>query len=394
MTAKSITDVMLECLVDIGIKKRTIANNYACFYRALCKEDGGKDLDRSLVSSFLNRRYGKDILSLPNHQLSRREQTSKHAFNVLLDYRGSKALPARLCPASSISEHDLEVLDTYLRFCAEAGNVDRTIQRKRDSIKRFLLAGELCTITPLTIQTYLRGFMGRSAYYQKKEMDEVKSFLAYCTRQGTIEKDFSRVIPNIKAVKDSKIPSVFTDNEVKELLLHFSARDSINRLRDYAMVLLMVVYGFRSIDISHLHIRCIDFDNGTIMFAQSKTGIAVRHEILPHVGNVLADYILNERNNSSSPLLFLKSGGDSLSSKTVSGVVRNGFLRSGINIGMRKYGSHSLRHSIGSSLINDGYSIFTVANILGQTSAATARLYAKVDLLRLSACALEVPANE
>jgi len=61
---------------------------------------------------------------------------------------------------------------------------------------------------------------------------------------------------------------------------------------------------------------------------------------------------------------------------------------------MRKYGSHSLRYSLASSLINDGQSIFTVANILGQTSAETARLYAKVDISRLSRCALEVPSHE
>jgi site-specific recombinase XerD len=108
----------------------------------------------------------------------------------------------------------------------------------------------------------------------------------------------------------------------------------------------------------------------------------------------LVDYILNERNDCGSPLLFVKADGGGLSSKTVSGIVRNGFLRCGVNIGTRKHGSHSLRHSIGSSLINDGFSIFSIANVLGQTSAATARLYAKVDLLRLSACALEVPDHE
>jgi site-specific recombinase XerD len=130
------------------------------------------------------------------------------------------------------------------------------------------------------------------------------------------------------------------------------------------------------------------------MFSQSKTGTVIRHKILPHVGNALAEYILNERIGNDSALLFLKSNGDGLSSKTISGVVRNGFLSSGIDIGARKYGSHSLRHSAASALINEGHSIFSVANVLGQTSAATARLYAKVDFSRLSACALEVPVYE
>ena len=294
----------------------------------------------------------------------------------------------------SVNEKDMGVLEIYLRSCAEAGNAKRTLFRKRDSIKRFLSVNALSAVTPSVIYEYMLSFKGKSAYYQKREMDEVKKFLAHCARGRIVEHDFNHAFPHIKAAKDSKIPSVFTGEEIKELLLCLSARDSKNKLRDYTMVLLMSVYGFRSIDVANLDFRCLDFDNGVIMFSQSKTGNAVRHKILPHVGNALADYILHERPDSSLPTLFLQSNGNGLSSKTVSGVVRKGFLASGIDIGMRKYGSHSLRHSVASGLINDGYSIFAIANVLGRTSAETARLYAKVDLARLALCALEVPVHE
>ena len=294
----------------------------------------------------------------------------------------------------SVSDKDLEALSMYLSFCSEAGNAQRTLFRKRDSVKRFLSANILSEVNPSVIQEYLHSFRGKNAYYQKREVDEVKKFLFFCACQGIIERDLSCKFPNIKAVKESKIPSVFTNDEIRRLLLYCSSRHSKNRLRDYAMILLMAVYGFRSVDVSNLDLRYLNFEDGTLMFSQSKTGTVIRHQFLPHVGNVLVDYILNERTDSNSTLLFLQANGNGLSSKTSSNVVRSGFLNCGIDVEKRKCGSHSLRHSVASSMVNDGYSIFTVANVLGQTSAATARLYAKVDLSRLTLCALEVPVHE
>ena len=288
----------------------------------------------------------------------------------------------------------LEALSMYLQLCHEAGNAQRTLSRKHDTIKRFISIVDLRSVTPTAIQGYLLSFRGKSAYYHKRELDEVKKFLSYCTRQGIIEQDVSHAFPSIKAVKDSKIPSVFTGDEVRELLLYLSAKDSKNKMRDYAMVLLMAIYGLRSVDVATLHLNCLDFDNGALVFSQTKTGNVVRHKIFPHFGNALADYILNEMPDSKTPLLFLKADGEGLSSKTVSGIVRDGFIRSNVDVGKRKCGSHSLRHSVASGLINDGYSIFTVANVLGGTSAETARLYAKVDFSRLSLCAFEVPVHE
>ena len=394
MPARETVDAILRDLKEAGIKKRTIANNYGCFYRSLREQDGEQELDADSVSSFLIRIYGGDILHTPNSQLSRREQTIKHAFSLLLDYQESNVLPELFRPNKPLTEYELGILDKYIRYCSEEGNTQRTLQRKSGSIKRFLSANDLHALAPSVIQAFLHSFRGKNAYYLKREMDEVKKFLAFCTCQGIIESDLTFMFPSIKATKDSTVPSVFTKDEIRALLLHFLERDSVNRLRDYVMVLLMAVYGLRSIDISHLHLSCINFENETITLTQSKTGTEVCHKILPHVGNVLVEYILNERADSTSTLLFLKSNGDGISSKTVSGVVRNGFLASGISIGARKYGSHSLRHSVASGMINEGYSIFTVANVLGQTSAATARLYARIDLSRLSECALEVPVHE
>lgn len=395
MLLKVATDTVVRHLTETGLKERTIAHNYTCFYCALTKTArNNQELDEHVVSSFLVSKYSRNLMNLANCQLTRHEQTCKHAFIVLLAFQEKKLLSVRCKGSNTPLEEDSEILSEYLNFCSEAGNCPRTIQRKRDSIRRFLSFSVLQSVSSIRIKEYMQSFKGKIAYYQKRELDEVKKFLSFCAVHRYIGEDFCGIFPDIKAVKASRIPSVFTDDEVKNLLAYFAMRNSINRRRDYAIALLMAVYGFRSIDIASFNCSCLDFNNGMISFSQSKTGTMINHHILPHIGNALIDYILNERPKSVSALLFLKSDGTGLYPKSVSGIVRNGFLSSGIDIGLRRYGSHSLRHSLASRLINQGTSIFTIANVLGQTSAGTARLYAKVDLTRLSLCALEVPDHD
>jgi len=325
MLVKTISDAVLRNLAEIGIKERTIAHNYSCFYRALCKEVGEKELDETLVSSYLLEKQGKDVWNLAYYQLSPWEQTCRHAFQILLEYQATGQLKVQCRNAEGPGLKDIKAMEDYLLFCTEAGNVTRTLSRKQATIRRFLTAYPLKNVNSSSILAYVQSFAGKSTYYQKRELDEIRKFLGFCLLHGYISQDFNAAFPDIRAVKDSRIPSVFTVAEIKKLLHGFSESASKNRLRNYAMVLLMVIYGFRSIDISSLSCSCLDFENGEILISQSKTGTVLRHHILPHVGNAMADYILHERPKSSSKLLFLKADGDGLASKSVSGVVRNGF---------------------------------------------------------------------
>jgi site-specific recombinase XerD len=289
---------------------------------------------------------------------------------------------------------DVEILAGYITLCSQKGNGHVTIKRKEGSIKRFLNKNELSTLNHASITSYVHNFAGKNTYYQKRELDEIKKFLSYCFDQGFISQELDNSFPNIKAVKEGQIPSVYSRSEIKELLFYFSTADSKTKLRDYAIVLLIALYGLRSIDIAKLNFSELDFESSTISLAQSKTRNSISHQLLAHVGNAVIEYLLNERPEAKSQLIFLTFKGKGLSSKTIGNIVRKGFIDSGIDIGKRRHGSHSLRHSLASNLINQGSSIFTISNVLGQTSVATARLYAKVDISKLKQCALEVPVYE
>jgi integrase/recombinase XerD len=50
---------------------------------------------------------------------------------------------------------------------------------------------------------------------------------------------------------------------------------------------------------------------------------------------------------------------------------------------------HSLRHSLASRLLRHDVPLTTIASILGHTSSESTRIYTKVDLPHLQACALD-----
>lgn len=75
-------------------------------------------------------------------------------------------------------------------------------------------------------------------------------------------------------------------------------------------------------------------------------------------------------------------------------MVATGFVNSGVIIGNRKHGSHSLRHSLASNMISQGEQLLVVSKVLGHSSVDTSRIYAKVDVNHLRHVELEVPTNE
>ena len=132
-----------------------------------------------------------------------------------------------------------------------------------------------------------------------------------------------------------------------------------------------------------------------IYIIQSKTLQQLTHKLIVQTGNALTDYLLNERPLSDYETVFLKNNGKEIgSSVTISSMVFNAFVNSGIIINGRKHGSHCLRHSLASNMLSNDASIFVISKTLGHASVDTTRIYTKVDLTHLRLCELEVPSYE
>lgn len=109
---------------------------------------------------------------------------------------------------------------------------------------------------------------------------------------------------------------------------------------------------------------------------------------------MLAHYLLDERPESEDNHVFLKQDGTKLADRSVSPMVAYAFICSGIELKGRKHGSHSIRHSLASNMLAADVDILTISKVLGHSSVATTKAYAKVDIPHLRLVGLEVPDYE
>jgi site-specific recombinase XerD len=112
-----------------------------------------------------------------------------------------------------------------------------------------------------------------------------------------------------------------------------------------------------------------------------------RTDILPmpvDVGNAIADYLQNGRPTTSSREVFVTqriSVGKPLSRRGVGNIVRKSLRK--VEIKIPNMGSHALRHTAATRLIQNGASVKDIADLMRHRSIETTTIYAKVDLPKL-----------
>lgn len=225
MNLRTTMENILSALKEAGLKEKTIAHNYNRFYRALINHiPPNKEPDETLITEYLLEKYGRNLLRLQNYQMSREEQICAHAFCFLLAYLDSGILPIKQLGNRTPASNDLIVLVAFLLIRNDHSDGNRTLKRKESTIRRFLSFYTLEQLSPSDIPQYLHSFQGCSTYYIKRELDEVSKFLGYCFKQHIICQDFQKLFPYVRASKGSRIPSVYSTDELRQLLMYLSQR--------------------------------------------------------------------------------------------------------------------------------------------------------------------------
>lgn len=351
------------------------------------------------MKEFLSQRGERNVLSLEREYLNCRERYIAHAMLSLLHFQAHGTfLSVPLAKSSRnvvLADYSIQALDCYLEFCKKEGDKERTLLNKERIIRQFLIKVNLERADDMRIIDYISRFAHRERHAARLEMNIVKRFLQFCHEKDFVQDEFSQLFPYKALPTGTEIPSIYSPNEIVVLLDYLKNKKTPNRKRDYAIALMSAIYGMRAKDVAELNINAINWDNETITIVQSKTAKKIIYRILPVVGNALADYLLDERQESQEKLLFLKYNGVPFhGSNSVSAVITNAFINSKVEINGRKYGSHSMRHSLASNLLAQDTSILVISKVLGHSSVDSTRIYAKVDIKHLRMCELEVPSYE
>ncbi len=169
-------------------------------------------------------------------------------------------------------------------------------------------------------------------------------------------------------------------------------RTSVTGRRDYAMTLFMLELGLRVSEVTDLRLDDIDWRAGTVRIRSAKER---RTRILPlpsRVGKATAIYLDGGRPLSAERQVFLRHRaplGTPVSRELVRGVIRRAYARSACP--HEWTGTHILRHTVATRLLQSGASLKEIADLLGHQSIDTAAIYGKVNLPALAAVAMPWP---
>lgn len=386
-----------QYLQDNGYADSTI-RHYVWHWNTFLKTVGDSEYSYDLLTGYVTHRFGRNLFLYTVSVMERDEYLNYHALLALNIFHEEGSMPGTSMPGSSIrqplTEASNKALCLYMESLEQLEYTNNSKRVAKNIVHAFLLACPIEDLDDRSVLNYLISLGKKAKSTVKSELKLLKRFLYFAWKCSITEKDYSTLLVSTKKRKNTDIPSVYSTAEVVTLL-NFLASHGKNRLRNFAIALLIAVYGFRAGDIAKMKLADIDWDTGMFIIIQAKTTKRLEHKLTELCGKALAEYLLNERPNVNNEHVFLKEDGKPLSATSVSTIIFSGFSLCGVAVSNRKHGSHSLRHSLASNMLEQGTGILEISHVLGHASADTTKnIYTKVDINHLRLCELEVPADE
>ena len=170
--------------------------------------------------------------------------------------------------------------------------------------------------------------------------------------------------------------------EVQQLL-DANRGDAAGQIRNYAMLLLLAVYGFRSGEVCGLTLDDIDWEHERIHPPRPKQRKVGQYPLVGEVAEALVRYLTRVRPRCASRGVFitLRRPYRPLSGGGLSTQVRLAQLRIGQTL--QRYGPHGLRHANATYLLGEGFTLKEIGDHLGHTMVRATEIYAKVDVVSL-----------
>jgi len=265
----------------------------------------------------------------------------------------------------------------------QRGLAESTLARRRPILAELLAAlGDNPTAYTAAA---LRGFvLTRAAPYghgrAQTIASSVRSFLRYLIVTGQCQPGLDHAVPGFPNWRLSATPRFLSAQSIARVL---DVCNGHNRLRDRAIVLLLVRLGLRASEVAFLGLPQIDWTSATLTIS----GKAMREERVPlpqDVGDAILMYIQHARPQVTDERIFLTDLAPvrPLSRVAVKCLVRRAFDRAGIESPHR--GAHVLRHSAATAMLASGVSLAGVGAVLRHRSPSMTAHYAKVDFGLLS----------
>ena len=287
--------------------------------------------------------------------------------------------------------------DAYLSYREYIGISSKSIQISRLYLSRFFAflntknVMSLDTVTVPIVLEFLKSLSSFGKPTINSIMRTVRYYLKYCHDNEIMQEELFSKLPNPHYNRQSRLPSTYTEDEVRKTLDTIDMGNPCG-IRDYAIILLIARLGLRSSDVANLRFSNIDWESDRIRLTQVKTGNPLELPLLSDVGEAIINYLKNARPKTESDHVFIRVQPPytEFRSGAVGALVHEHLLRAGIHLEGRKSGSHALRHSLASRLLEHEIPLPVISEILGHVNTQTTMTYLRIDINELKKCALEV----
>ena len=221
----------------------------------------------------------------------------------------------------------------------------------------------------------------------------LSGFLRFLHREGHLSKDLSRSMIHPTLYEFENIPSVLKPQEVTQVLKVTRRDRSARGRRDFAILVLLSMYGLRAGEIVRLALDDIDWRANTILIRHSKVRGSTVLPLLPVVGEALLSYLKNGRPKTTAREVFIRTTAplQGFCHKSVlHALVRRRIAAAGVRP-TGKRGPHAFRHAHAVGLLRAAVPMKTISDLLGHRSSRATAIYLKLDSEELRAVALPLP---
>ena len=203
------------------------------------------------------------------------------------------------------------------------------------------------------------------------------------------------MVPTFANWRLASLLATVSAEELKRLVDTVDTTSPIG-LRNRAILLCLIDLGLRASDVAGLELDGVDLTGRVLHLRCSKERQFATVPMTKRLATAMGIYVRRGRPDvpQGSVSLFVKHQvprGTALTSRGVQSIVRRHAELAGLADRIR--GTHVLRHSVASRMINAGATMKQIADLLGHQSLNTTAIYAKVDLVSLARVAMPWPTS-
>jgi integrase/recombinase XerD len=272
----------------------------------------------------------------------------------------------------------------------QCGLSDATIRSRCWYVEKFLdwLMKQNRSLAEMSVQDVdefliLKGTQGWNRISIATSAKALRSFLRYAEMQRWCAVGLADGIVSPRVFKQEGLPAGPAWEDVRRLLAS-AAGDQPRDIRDYAILMLFAVYGFRRAEVAGLRLQDIHWERESISVTRTKQRREQEYPLVHSMGQAILRYlqrVRRPRSDCQEIFLSLRPPYRRLSASTLYRVVCSRLSK--LDIKSLRRGPHSLRHACAGHLMAEGFSLKEIGDHLGHRSAQATRIYAKVDVTGL-----------